>query len=95
LDQYEPWRTRSRCFVQIDLVAAHLVGGDHEHAAACGRDAVRTAARVSSERTRDKLRTLQRRIRPHARTSPELNDLDHRITRLLPTPSRNEDTAAR
>jgi len=95
LDQYEPWRTRSRCFVRIDLAAAFLMGGDQEHAAACGRDAVHTATLVSSERTRDKLRTLQRRIRPRVPGSPELNDLDQRGTRLLPTPSRNEDTAAR
>ncbi|WP_051407433.1 hypothetical protein [Nocardia sp. CNY236] len=95
LDLYEPWRTRSCCFVQIDLATAHIVGGDHEHAATFGRDALRTAARVTSERTHDKLRALQRRIQPHTPTSTALTDLDHRITHLLPTPSRNEDTATR
>ncbi|WP_024806020.1 hypothetical protein [Nocardia sp. BMG51109] len=95
LAQYEPWRTRSRCFVQIDLSAAHLVGRDHEQAAAYGRDAVRTATHVSSQRSHDKLATLRRNLGPHTGGSPELADLDQRITRLLPTASRNEDTVSR
>ncbi|MGH3803301.1 MAG: hypothetical protein ACRDTD_24855, partial [Pseudonocardiaceae bacterium] len=59
---YEPWRVRARCFAQTDLAGAHLVGRDFEQAAALGRDAVRTAAQVSSARTLDRLHTLQRQI---------------------------------
>jgi len=80
---YEPWRVRSRCFVQTDLATAHLAGGDYEHAAALGRDAVRTAAEVSSVRTLDRLRTLQRRVRPIRNRSTYLGELDERITHLL------------
>ncbi len=96
MDSYEPWRVRSRCFVQTDLATAHLVGRDLEHAAALGRDAVRTAAQVSSTRTLDRLRTLQRRVRPLRTRSPHLNELDARITDLLTRGSarRDEDTTA-
>ncbi|MPZ81973.1 MAG: hypothetical protein GEV28_16910 [Actinophytocola sp.] len=87
MDTYEPWRVRSRCFVQTDLAAAHLVGRDYEHAAALGRDAVRTAAEVGSTRTLDRLRALQRNVRPLGRSSKHLGDLDDRITNLL---SRNK-----
>ncbi|MGB3438208.1 MAG: hypothetical protein WBA97_05585 [Actinophytocola sp.] len=86
MDAYEPWRVRSRCFVQTDLAIAHLVGQDYEHAAALGRDAVRTAAEVSSTRTLDRLRTLQRRVRPLRDSSLCLGELDERITNVL---SRN------
>jgi hypothetical protein len=89
LDGYETWRTRSRCFVQTDLATAHLVRRDYEHAAALGRDAVRTAALVSSTRTLDRLRTLQRQIRPVRASSPYLGELDERITDLL---TRNRAT---
>ncbi len=80
---YEPWRVRARCFAQTDLACAHLVGRDVEQAAALGRDAVRTAAQVSSARTLDRLRTLQRRIHPLRAGSPHLRELDERITGLL------------
>jgi hypothetical protein len=80
---YEPWRVRARCFAQTDLACAHLVGGDVEQAAALGRDAVRTAAQVSSARTLDRLRTLQRQLRPLRAGSPHLRELDKRITGLL------------
>lgn len=83
MEGYEPWRIRSRCFVQTDLATAHLVGGDYEHAAALGRDAVRTADQVSSTRTLDRLRTLQRQVRPVRTSSLHLRELDDRITDLL------------
>jgi len=83
MHRYEPWRIRSRCFVQTDLASVHLVGRDYEHAAALGRDAVRTAAQVSSTRTLDRLRTLQRQARPMRTMSPHLVELDDRITDLL------------
>lgn len=94
MDTYEPWRVRSRCFVQTDLAVAHLVGGDYEHAAALGRDAVRTAAEVSSSRTLDRLRTLQRRVQPLRSSSRHLGELDERITDLLTRNGarRDEDT---
>lgn len=91
MDTYEPWRVRSRCFVQTDLATAHLVGGDYEHAAALGRDAVRTAADVSSTRTLDRLRTLQRHVRPVRTSSPHLVELDERITDLLTHNSARRD----
>ncbi len=96
LDPYEPWRVRSRCFVQTDLAAAHLVGHDLEHAAALGRDAVRTAAQVSSTLTLDRLRTLQRQVRPLRTGSPHLRELDERITDLLTRnrADRDEDSTA-
>lgn len=91
MDSYEPWRVRSRCFVQTDLATTHLVGGDYEHAAALGRDAVRTAAQVSSTRTLDRLRTLQRRVHPMRTDSRHLGDLDDRITDLFNRNRTNED----
>ncbi len=80
---YEPWRVRTRCFVQIDLAGAHLLGNDREQAAAVGRDALRSAAEVRSTRTLDRLRTLQRQIVPLRVGSPHLRELDERITALL------------
>jgi len=83
MDGYEPWRVRSRCFVQTDLAAAHIVGRDFEHAAAVGHAAVRTAAQVSSARTLDRLRTLRRQVRLLRTGSSHLGELDDRITDLL------------
>ncbi len=80
---YEPWRVRARCFAQTDLAGAHLVGRDFEQAAALGRDAVRTAAQVSSSRTLDRLHTLQRQIQPLRADSSHLRELDERITDFL------------
>ncbi|MFI6031876.1 hypothetical protein [Amycolatopsis magusensis] len=96
LDSYEPWRARSRCFVQTDLATAHLIGGDFEQAAAFGRDAVRSTRQVHSLRARERLRTLQRQIRPLRSASRPLADLDHRVTGLLAPHrrSRTEDTIA-
>lgn len=92
MDSYEPWRVRSRCFVQTDLATAHLVARDYEHAASLGRDAVRTAAEVASVRTLDRLRILQQKIRPLGTNSRQLADLDERITDLFTrTRARRED----
>ncbi len=94
LDSYEPWRVRSRCFVQTDLATAHLASRDLEQAASLGRDAVRTASQVSSTRVLDRLRTLQRQIRPLRSSSPDVRELDERITDLTRTSNRrDEDTA--
>jgi hypothetical protein len=90
---YEPWRVRDRCFVQTDLASAHLLDRDMEQAAALGRDALRTAAEVSSHRLLDRLRTLQRQVRPLRSATPHLADLDDRITDFLAHTTRrqNED----
>lgn len=83
MECYEPWRVRSRCFLEADLATAHLMSGDHERALDVGRAAVRTAAQVSSSRTLDRLRTLQRRLGVEAFGSPPLADLDSAITALM------------
>ena len=88
---YEPWRVRARCFAQTDLAGAHLVGRDFEQAAALGRDAVRTAAQVSSTRTLDRLQTLQRQIQPLRASSSHLRELDERIMNFLGRSSSRRD----
>ncbi|MGH4013282.1 MAG: hypothetical protein ACRDSL_04985 [Pseudonocardiaceae bacterium] len=87
---FEPWRVRARCFAQTDLARAHLLGRDLEQAATFGRDAVRTAAEVSSTRTLDRLRTLQRQLAPLRSASPHLADLDARITDFLARATRRQ-----
>ncbi|MGH3939371.1 MAG: hypothetical protein ACRDTG_12185 [Pseudonocardiaceae bacterium] len=94
LRDYEPWRVRNRCWVQTDLASAHVLHHDLEQAAALGRDALRTAAEVSSPRLLDRLRTLQRQVRPLRSASPHLADLDTRITDFLTrTIRRHQDDA--
>jgi hypothetical protein len=83
IDGYEPWRIRSRCFVQTGLAAAYLIRRDFEHAAALGHEAVRTAARVSSARALDRLCVLQRQVRPLRTGSPHLGELHDCVTDLL------------
>jgi hypothetical protein len=85
---YEPWRVRARCFAQTDLAGAYLIGRDFEQAASLGRDAVRTAAQVSSTRTLDRLYTLQRQIQPLRIGSSHLRELDERITDFLTRSAR-------
>ncbi|MGH3871776.1 MAG: hypothetical protein ACRDSR_09750, partial [Pseudonocardiaceae bacterium] len=89
---YEPWRVRARCFAQTDLAGAYLLGRDLEQAAALGRDALRTAAQVSSTRTLDRLHTLQRQIQPLRTASPQLRELDDRITDLLTRSAAGAET---
>lgn len=88
LHDYEPWRVRNRCWVQADLASAHLLHDDLEQAAALGRDALRTAAEVSSPRLLDRLRTLQRQVRPLRSASPDLASLDARIADFLARTAR-------
>jgi hypothetical protein len=83
IDGSELWKVRSRCFFQTDLAATHLIGRDYEHATAVARDAVRTAAQLSSTVALDRLRTLQRQLHPLRKDSPHLNELDQQITDLL------------
>ncbi len=80
MDGYESWGVRSRCFAQTDLAATHIVAGELEQAATLGRDALHTAVDVSSTHTIDRIRTLQRQIRPHLTGSTHLAELDERIT---------------
>ena len=89
-----PHSSRPRCFAQTDLATAHLLGRDLEQAAAFGRDALRTASEVSSIRTLDRLRTLQRQVRPLHSATPHLADLHDRITDFLTRTTRrqNEDS---
>ncbi len=81
LGSYEPGRVRSRCFVQIDLAAAYLIDGEHDHAAALTRDALITAGEVSSSRTVSRIQSLQRKIRPLH--SAGLAEVDDEITDFL------------
>lgn len=89
LDSYEPWRVRSRCFVQTDLSVAYLIDGHHEHAAALAREALSTANEVSSARTISRIRALQQQIRPIR--SAGLKTLDEEITDFLRRVHNNED----
>ncbi len=83
LDHYEPWRVRSRCFVQTDLAAALLGSREFERAAALGQEGIQTATQVESARTLDRLRVLQRQVKPLGADSRALRELDDRITGLL------------
>lgn len=83
LETNSPGRVRSRCVMEADLAAAHLDAGDHERAAAYGRDALRTAAQLDSVRTLDRLRTLQHQVRPRRATSLHLKELDDRLAAVL------------
>ena len=89
LDSYEPWRVRSRCFVQTDLAAAYLVDGDHAHTSVLTRNALSTAGEVSSGRTVNRIRALQQQIRPLR--SVDLAKLDEEITDFLRRVHNNED----
>ncbi|MGH3827706.1 MAG: hypothetical protein ACRDQX_11115 [Pseudonocardiaceae bacterium] len=91
LRDYEPWRVRARCFAQTDLAGTHLFARDLEQAAALGRDALRTAAQVTSARTLDRLRTLQRQAQPLRAGSPQLCELDERITVFLGRSGARQD----
>jgi tetratricopeptide (TPR) repeat protein len=93
LESYEPWRARSRCFVQTDLATTHLVARDYDRATSLGLDAVRTAARISSSRAVDRIRTLHRQVQPIRMESTHLATLDDEITTYLAhQPPGNEDT---
>jgi hypothetical protein len=83
MDRYEPWRVRSRCFVQTDLAAVHLVGRELERAATLGHDALSTATDIRSTRIVDRIRTLKRQIDPLRGGSTPLAELDEQITDFL------------
>lgn len=95
LDSCEPWVVRGRCVVQTGLALTHLHGRDLEQAASFGRDALRTATDLSSAITLERLRTLHRQVAPLRTSSPQMLDLDERLTGFLTrTASRNQhDTA--
>ncbi|MGH3546497.1 MAG: hypothetical protein ACRDPW_11330, partial [Mycobacteriales bacterium] len=83
LDGAEPWMIRGQCANQTLLARTHLQGRELEQAAACGRDALRSAATLSSTIITDRLRILQRQVAPLRTASPHLADLDDRITEHL------------
>lgn len=89
LGSYEPWRVRSRCFVQTDLATVYLVDGDHEHAATLTRDALNTATHVSSGRTVSRIRAIQQQIQPLR--SAGLAELNEEITAFLRRADDDED----
>ncbi|GAB3507195.1 hypothetical protein GCM10027521_63340 [Amycolatopsis cihanbeyliensis] len=80
--------------MQTDLATAHLASGDLEQAASVGRKAVRTAGQVSSTRALDRLRTLQRQVRPLRNGSLGVRELDDRITDLTRTSTRADEETA-
>ncbi|MGH4016877.1 MAG: hypothetical protein ACRDSL_23705 [Pseudonocardiaceae bacterium] len=90
LQSCEPWHVRGRSLVQTNVALTHLHGRDLEQAAALGRDAVRTAADVSSTMIVQRLRTLQRQVQPLCSGSPHLRDLDERITAFLTRSARQD-----
>ncbi|MGH3789122.1 MAG: hypothetical protein ACRDRG_21790 [Pseudonocardiaceae bacterium] len=61
-----------------------------EQAAALGCDALRTATNLSSTITVERLRTLQRQVRPLRSASPHLTDLDDRLTGFLTHTTRRQ-----
>jgi hypothetical protein len=91
LDSVESWKVSGRCAIETELASAHFVGGDWERVATVGRDAVRTATEVGSNRAVDGLRTLQRQLRPMRPASPHLRELDARITDFLARSARRDD----
>jgi len=95
LNGTEPWNVRPLCLVQTTLALTHLRGHDLEQAAAFGRDALRTAADLSSTITQERLRTLHRQVAPLRASSPQLLDLDERLTGYLTrtTPGHQDSTA--
>ncbi|MGQ0774519.1 MAG: hypothetical protein ACT4NY_08900 [Pseudonocardiales bacterium] len=90
LNGTEPWMVRPLCLVQTTLALTHLHGRDLEQSAAFGRDALRTAATLSSTITVQRLRTLHRQVHPLRTASPHLRDLDDRLTGFLTHPTRRQ-----
>nr|WP_052478165.1 helix-turn-helix transcriptional regulator [Kibdelosporangium sp. MJ126-NF4]CEL16572.1 regulatory protein [Kibdelosporangium sp. MJ126-NF4]CTQ89078.1 regulatory protein [Kibdelosporangium sp. MJ126-NF4] len=92
LDGYEPWRVRSRCFVQTDLAAAYLVHDEHDRAVAVTRDALATASEVNSRRAVNRIEGLQRRM--GSLDSAVLARLDEEIAEFLRRAREDEDVTA-
>ncbi len=91
LETYEPWRARSRCFVSTDLADVHLRAGDHDRVVDAAQRSMRAAGPISSVRTTERLRTLQRRLEPHTARSRLLHQLDAQLTDFL-TPATDPRT---
>ncbi|MCA1671587.1 MAG: hypothetical protein LC799_05100, partial [Actinobacteria bacterium] len=83
LQGLESWRVRPRSLVQTHIALTHLRGRDLEHAAAFGRDALRSATDVSSTMIVQRLRTLHRHVQPLRAGSPQLRELDEQLTTFL------------
>lgn len=95
LDEYEPWRVRSRTFVLTDLAAAQVAAGELERAVAVGKQAIDTAGQVSSARTAERLRTLRHMVRPLRASSPYMIELDDRMTEFFASNRRRAEAAGR
>jgi hypothetical protein len=83
LVSYEPWRTRSRCFVHTDLAGTHLRAGDIDRAATAGRAAIAAARPVRSMRTSERLRDFQQTVHPIRHQAAQLRELDDELTAFL------------
>ncbi|MGH8922543.1 MAG: hypothetical protein ACRD0H_30105 [Actinomycetes bacterium] len=90
LNDIEPWMVRPLCLVQTGLALTHLHSRELEQAAEYGRQALRTAATLSSTITVERLRTLHRQAHPLRSASPPLRDLDDRLTTFLAHPTRHQ-----
>jgi hypothetical protein len=75
--------------VQIDLAAARLRAGDHDHVAALTRAALDTARKVSSGRTVSRIHGLQHQIQ--SLPSAVFAELDEEITGFLRRAHDDED----
>jgi len=84
-----PWKVRGRCIDQLDLARTSLRGRDLEQAAAYGRDALRSAADVSSSIITQRLNTLHRQIQPLRAGSSHLRELDERLTTFFTRSARH------
>ncbi|MCP3802219.1 hypothetical protein NLX83_23400 [Allokutzneria sp. A3M-2-11 16] len=83
VDEYEPWRVRSRCYVRTDLALTHLARDDHEQAASLGEQAISIATTMKSDRMVRRLRVLHDAVRPLTSRSRPLGDLDDRLVAFL------------
>jgi hypothetical protein len=83
LDTYEPWRTRSRCFVTTDLATVHLRAGKHELAAAAAHSAATAAGIISSTRATQRIEILQKAVSRCAPRSQALRRLNEELTHQL------------
>jgi hypothetical protein len=88
LEGYEPWRSRSRCFVSTDLAATYLQARQPEEALAAGRAAIAEWGATASSRTRERLRTLHVVARAVMPRSQHIHELDALLSHFLAAQSR-------
>ncbi|MGH3720523.1 MAG: hypothetical protein ACRDRI_17090 [Pseudonocardiaceae bacterium] len=83
-----PYKVRGRCIIQTDLALTHLRSRDLEQAAAYGREALSTVTDVNSTMITQRLRTLHRQVQPLRAGSPDLRELDERLTTFFTRSAR-------